>query len=79
MASYDTLSILIIQRTAPEGMRGRLTGVLVLTFGIGPAGHVALGVITSAIGPALAIGTSAVIVISITLLTFFIIKKLRSM
>jgi MFS family permease len=79
MASYDTLSILIIQRTAPEGMRGRLTGVLVLTFGIGPAGHVALGVITSAIGPALAIGISAIIVISITLLTFFIIKKLRSM
>ena len=77
MASYDTLAILIMQRTAPEGMRGRLTGVLVLTFGIGPAGHIALGFMTDALGPSLAAGTSAVIVISVTLLVFITIKKLR--
>ena len=79
MASYDTLAILIMQRTAPEGMRGRLTGVLVLTFGIGPAGHIALGFMTDALGPSLAAGTSAVIVISVTLLVFITVKKLRSL
>ena len=79
MASYDTLAILIMQRPAPEGMRGRLTGVLVLTFGIGPAGHIALGFMTDALGPSLAAGTSAVIVISVTLLVFITVKKLRSL
>ena len=79
MAGYDTLSILIMQRSAPEGMRGRLTGVLVLTFGIGPAGHMALGFMTEALGPSLAAGTSAIIVISVTLLVFISIKKMRSL
>ena len=79
MAGYDTFAILIMQRSAPEGMRGRLTGVLVLTFGIAPAGHMALGFMTAALGPSLAIGTSAVIVISVTLLVFISIKKLRSL
>ena len=79
MASYDTLAILIMQRSAPEGMRGRLTGVLVLTFGIGPAGHIALGFMTSALGPSMAASTSAIIVISVTLLVFIAVKKLRSL
>jgi len=79
MAGYDAFAILIMQRSAPEGMRGRLTGVLVLTFGIAPAGHMALGFMTAALGPSLAIGTSAVIVISVTLLVFITIKKLRSL
>ena len=78
MAGYDTLAILIMQRSAPEGMRGRLTGVLVLTFGIGPAGHMVLGFMTQALGPSWAAGISSIIVISVTLLVFITVKKLRS-
>ena len=78
MAGYDTLAILIMQRSAPEGMRGRLTGVLVLTFGIGPAGHMVLGFMTQELGPSWAAGISSIIVISVTLLVFITVKKLRS-
>jgi len=78
LASYDALAVLLMQDNAPDGMRGRATGTLVLTFGIGPVGPVALGLMIDSIGARVAIGTGAVVVLGATILIAASAKRLRS-
>ncbi len=78
LAAYDALAVLLIQDNAPEGMRGRAMGTLVLTFGIGPVGPVALGLMVDSIGVSSAIGIGAVVVLSGTALITAAAPKLRA-
>ena len=78
LASYDALAVLLMQDNAPNGMRGRATGTLVLTFGIGPVGPVALGFMIDSISARAAIGIGAVVVLSATVLIAASAKRLRS-
>jgi MFS family permease len=78
LASYDALAVLLMQDNAPDGMRGRATGTLVLTFGIGPVGPVALGLMIDSISARAAIGIGAVVVLVATVVIAASAKKLRS-
>lgn len=78
LATYDALAVLLIQDNAPEGMRGRAMGALVLTFGMGPVGPLSLGVMIDSIGSSAAIGIGAGVVLGATGLLAAVSKKLRS-
>ena len=78
LASYDALAVLLVQENAPEGMRGRAMGALVLTFGIGPVGPLALGVMIDSVGAGTAIGVGAVVVLVVTVLIAAAVPRLRS-
>jgi len=78
LASYDALAVLLMQDNAPDGMRGRATGTLVLTFGIGPVGPVALGLMIDSISARAAIGIGAIVVLVATVAIAASAKKLRS-
>ena len=78
LAAYDAVAVLLIQDNAPEGMRGRAMGTLVLTFGIGPVGPLTLGLMIDSIGASAAIGIGAAVVLGGTAMIGAAAAKLRA-
>jgi len=58
-ATFATLQSSTLMLAASDAMRGRAMGALMLAIGFGPLGALLIGALASALGPALAITTTA--------------------
>ncbi|MBM3947961.1 MAG: MFS transporter [SAR202 cluster bacterium] len=79
LAAYDTLTILLIQEHAPEGMRGRAVGALQVTSGVGPVGPLTMGALAGGIGVQTAVGIGAGVLLAAVGVVSAVVPKVRAM
>ena len=74
---YDTNMVTLIQVLASDAMRGRLTGLLTITWGFTPVGGFLAGAIASLMGAPFAIGLGGGVIVASSLGVFQRLRKIN--
>jgi MFS family permease len=76
-ALSDLLTQSLIQSAVENDLRGRAMGSWVLAIGLGPVGHVQIGVLASFVGAAAALMTNGLLLVLLALIALVTAKQVR--
>jgi hypothetical protein len=76
-ALSDLLTQSLVQSAVDNDLRGRAMGSWVLAIGLGPVGHVQIGILASFVGAAAALATNGALLVLLALVALLTAKQVR--